>query len=169
MNAHASPNAATPTTASNSIAGKLGALGLSLPEPVKPIGNYIPAKRIGELVFVSGQIPMRAGQPIAVGTVPSQVSVDVARACAEQCVLNALTAVLTVISDLEKIVSVVRIGVFVASGPEFTDHPRVADGASELLGKLFGEAGRHVRAAVGAPGLPRGVPVEIEFTFQVRD
>jgi len=168
MNAHPSPTAAA-ATASHGIAGKLAALGLSLPEPVKPIGNYIPAKRIGDLVFVSGQIPMKAGQPIALGTVPIPVSIDQARACAEQCVLNALTALLTVISDLEKVVSVVRIGVFVASGPEFTDHPKVADGASELLGKLFGEAGRHVRAAVGSSGLPRGVPVEIEFTFHIRD
>jgi len=146
---------------------RLAELGLSLPTPPKPVAAYIPARRSGSLVYVSGQIPMENGSMIATGSLPNQVSMDVAHRCAVRCVLNGLAALKAEIGDLARVVKVVRVGAFVCSEPGFTDQPKVANAASELLVKVFGEAGQHARAAVGSVALPLGAPVEIEFLFEV--
>jgi enamine deaminase RidA (YjgF/YER057c/UK114 family) len=146
---------------------RLAALGLSLPQPAKPVAAYVPAVQCGPMVFVSGQIPLVEGALMASGTVPSQVAPDLARACARQCALNGLAAAAGLLGGLDRVRRVVRVGVFVASDPGFTAQSQVANGASELLQDLFGEAGRHARAAVGAPSLPLGAPVEVEMILEV--
>ena len=160
------------------IDSRLASLGITLPAVPGPFGAYVPAKRSGNLVFVAGQLPMRDGKLLASGPVPSQCSVEYAKAAARQCVVNALAAVRTVEPDLGRIAGVVRVGVFVSSDPAFTAQPAVANGASEfllelfanaaseLLLDLFGDAGRHVRAAVGVNALPLDATVEVEFVFE---
>lgn len=147
---------------------RLKELGLTLPTPAAPVAAYIPSRRAGNLLYIAGQIPVRDGKPIATGLVPSPVGMDLARECARQCALNGLAAARAALGSLDDIAQVVRIGVFVASDPAFTEHPKVANAASELLVEVFGEAGKHARAAVGSSSLPLGVPVEIEFLFEVR-
>lgn len=151
-----------------SVDDRLKALGISLPTPAAPVAAYIPTKRAGSLLFVSGQVPLREGKLIAMGRVPSQVSLETARECARQCVLNGLAAARAALGSLERVEQVVRVGVFVACDAEYHEQPKVANGASELLVEVFGEAGRHARAAVGCPALPLGAPVEVEFVFEVR-
>lgn len=143
-------------------------LGIRLPSPAAPVASYIPARRVGDLVFISGQIPLRDGEPVATGKVPTSVSIDLALDCARQCVLNALAALRAETGSLDRVEAVVRLGCFIASEPGFADHPTVANGASELIQSIFGDRGRHARAAVGCPSLPLNVPVEIEFLFQLR-
>ncbi|MFA6044455.1 MAG: RidA family protein [Phycisphaerales bacterium] len=149
-----------------SIEATLTELGLSLPPAPKPAGAYIPTRRSGNLVFVAGQIPMAAGQMIATGSVPGAVSMEVAQRCAVQCVLNGLAAIKAELGSLEAVKQFVRLGVFVCSEAGFTEQPKVANAASELLVKLFGEKGKHARAAVGSVALPLGAPVEIEFVVE---
>ena len=146
---------------------RLASLGLALPEPYAPVASYIPARRTGTLLFIAGQIPLRAGKLIAEGPVPSRVSPEQARECARQCVLNGLAAAKAAVGSLGAIRQVVRGGVFVCSDPGFTAQPQIANGASELLVETCGEAGRHARAAVGSVALPLGAPVEVEFLFEV--
>lgn len=146
---------------------RLHDLGLTLPTAPKPVASYIPAVRTGSMVFVSGQVPLKDGAMLASGTVPGSVSIEQAQECARQCVLNGLAALKAEIGDLGKLRRVVRVGVFVACEHGFTDHPKVANGASDLLVKLLGDAGKHARAAVGSPSLPLGAPVEVEFLFEV--
>ena len=145
---------------------RLAALGLEVPEVAKPVAVYVPAVRSGNHVFTSGQLPMRAGQLIATGKVGGDVTVEDAVACAQQCALNALAAIRTQV-PLEQVVRVVKVVVFVASTPDFTGQPGVANGVSELLGEVFGDAGRHARSAVGVPVLPLDAPVEVEMTVEV--
>jgi len=148
---------------------QLADLGLTLPETPKAVAAYVPAAQVGDLIYVSGQLPLVEGQLTATGPVPTSTSIENAQVAARICVLNALAGVHGVIEgDWSRLVRVVRVGVFVASDPDFTDQHLVANGASELLAKLLGEPGRHVRAAVGVPSLPLGASVEVEFTFQVR-
>lgn len=151
------------------IHAKLAELGLSLPQAPKPIAAYVPAVRSGNLVFVSGQLPMKDGQLLATGPVPSKCSPESAHAAARQCVLNGL-AVLgdQVGGDFSRVVRVVRVGAFVQSDDGWTEQPKVANGGSELLQQVFGEAGRHARAAVGTNALPLGASVEIELLVEVR-
>lgn len=142
-------------------------LGYSLPKPPSPVAAYVPSVRSGNLLFVAGQIPLRDGVLLATGSVPTAVSLERARECAVQCALNGLAIAQAATGDLARIGRVVRLGVFVACDASFVDHPKVANGASELLVEVFGERGKHARAAVGAPSLPLGAPVEIEFTFEL--
>ena len=147
---------------------KLAELGLSLPPAPKAVAAYVPAVRTGNLVVVSGQLPMRDGQLIATGTVPDATGLEAAQEAAGQCALNALAVLGAELDgDFDRLVRVVRVGVFVASAPGFTDQHLVANGASELLAKLLGEKGRHARAAVGVPSLPLGASVEVELLFEV--
>ncbi len=151
-----------------SIETKLTELGFALHNAPAPIAAYIPAIRAGNLVFVSGQLPLTGGQLLAMGPVPSHVSVDQAQEAAAQCVLNGLAALKSVMgNDLSKLQRVIRVGVFVQSDDDFTDQALVANGASELLESLLGENGKHVRAAVGVNTLPKNATVEIEFVFEV--
>ncbi|HUX01643.1 MAG: RidA family protein [Phycisphaerae bacterium] len=145
---------------------KLAAMGLALPPPPKPVGAYVPAVRSGNLVFVSGQLPMRDGELLVKGRVGSEVSVEEARACAQQAALNALAAVAAETGGLKHVARIVRVTGYVASAPGFTDQALVLNAASELLVEVFGEAGRHSRAAVGAAELPLGAPVELELVIE---
>jgi enamine deaminase RidA (YjgF/YER057c/UK114 family) len=145
----------------------LAELGLTLPDVVPPLAAYVPAVRTGDLVFTAGQIPMRDGALLATGKVGAGVSPEEACACAEQCALNALAAVVSVAGDLSAIQQIVKVVVYVASVPDFTGQPVVANGASELLAALFGDAGVHARSAVGAASLPLDAPVEVELVVKV--
>lgn len=145
---------------------KLDELKIDLPKLAGPFGAYIPAKRVGNLIYVAGQIPMREGKLVATGPVPSRCSLDVARDAARQCVINALAAVESLAGGIDQIAGVARVGAFVNSDLSFTEQPKVANAASELLIELFGDAGRHVRAAVGVNTLPLDASVEIEFLFE---
>ena len=147
---------------------KITQLGFELPKAAAPIGSYVPALRTGNLVFTAGQIPTRDGKLIATGSVPTDVSLQDAQAAARQCVLNALAAVEAEIGSLDDIVRIVRLNVFVNSAPRFTDQAQVANGASDFLVEVFGDAGKHTRCAVGAAELPLGAPVELDLIVQVR-
>ena len=148
---------------------QLAALGLTLPAAPKPVAAYIPAVRTGNLIYVSGQLPMKDGHLMATGPVPPVCSFEAAQAAARQCVLNGLAVIGDQIGgDFSRVVRIVRVGVFVQSDNGWTDQPKVANGGSELLQQLFGEAGRHARAAVGTNALPLGASVEIELLVEVR-
>ena len=146
---------------------RLAELGLSVPEVAKPVAAYVPAVVSGDLVFTSGQLPMRSGELMLTGKVGGEVSPEEATECAQQCVLNAIAAVKSVIGDLDRVVQVVKVVAFIASTPDFTGQPQVANGASELLGKVFGDAGVHARSAVGVPVLPLDAPVEVELIVRI--
>jgi enamine deaminase RidA (YjgF/YER057c/UK114 family) len=145
---------------------RLSELGLSVPDVPKPVASYVPAVRSGAYVYTSGQLPMRAGELMATGKVGGAVSPEDAAACAQQCALNAIAAVKSVVGDLDTVTRVVKVVCFVASMPEFTGQPQVANGASDLLGKAFGDAGVHARSAVGVPVLPLDAPVEVEILVE---
>ena len=146
---------------------RLAALGLELPEVSAPLAAYAPTARTGDLVFTAGQLPLRKGELIATGTVGGAVNSDEAVMCAQQCALNALAAVKAEVGDLAAVRRVVKVVVFVSSAPDFTGQATVANGASELLGEVFGEAGTHARSAVGVAVLPLGAPVEVELVVEV--
>lgn len=146
---------------------RLAELGLDLPPVATPLAAYVPAVRHGDLVMTSGQLPVVAGVPTTIGTVGADVSPEAAAAAARIACLNALAAAAAVSGGIKKITRIVKLTVFVASTPEFTGQPAVANGASNLLGELFGEAGAHARSAVGVAALPLGVPVELELTVAV--
>jgi enamine deaminase RidA (YjgF/YER057c/UK114 family) len=145
---------------------RLAALGLVLPPAPKPVAAYIPFRRSGNLLFVSGQIPMRSGQLVHKGLVGTDVSIEQAQECARQCCLNGLAVIRDALGSLDAVRQFVRLGVFVACPADFTDHPKVGNGASELLVEIFGDRGRHARAAVGSSSLPFGSPVEVEFLVE---
>ena len=146
---------------------RLQELGLGVPEVAAPVAAYVPAVRSQNHVFTSGQLPMRDGSLLATGKVGAEVTPDEAAACARQCALNAIAAVRAEVGELSRVVRVVKVVAFVASVPGFTGQPGVANGASELLGSVFGDAGRHARSAVGVPVLPLDAPVEVEMTVEV--
>jgi len=146
---------------------KLAELGLSVPEVAKPVAAYVPAVRTGNYVFTSGQLPMKSGELMTTGKVGAEVTQEEAVACAQQCALNAIAAVKAEIGDLSLVKRIVKVVAFVASTPDFTGQPQVANGASELFGKVFGDAGVHARSAVGVPVLPLDAPVEVEILVEV--
>jgi enamine deaminase RidA (YjgF/YER057c/UK114 family) len=146
---------------------KLAQLGLKLPDVPKPAGVYVPALRNGNLVYTSGQLPMVDGALPATGKVGAAVSAEQAKELAQRCALNALAAVKSVVGDLAKVRRVVKVVGFVASDPGFTAQPGVINGASELLGEVFGDAGVHARSAVGVAVLPLDAPVEVEIVVEV--
>jgi enamine deaminase RidA (YjgF/YER057c/UK114 family) len=151
-----------------SLADKLKTLGIVLPTVPKPAHAYVPAKRVGSLIFVAGQLPMKDGKLLASGPVPGRCSIDAAKAAARQCVINGLAAAASLEGALDAITGVVRVGAFVSSDLSFTQQSQVANGASELLLELFGDAGQHARAAIGVNVLPLDASVEIEFVFQTQ-
>ena len=146
---------------------KLAELGLAVPDVAKPVAAYVPAVRTGNHVYTSGQLQMRDGQLMATGKVGGEVSQEDAVECARQCGLNALAAIRAEIGELSAIKRVVKVVAFVASTTDFTAQPQVANGVSELLGEVFGDAGRHARSAVGVPVLPLDAPVEVELVVEV--
>ena len=147
---------------------QLRRMGLDLPPAPKPVGVYVPAVRTGNLVFVSGQLPMKDGRLLATGHVGREVSLETAQACARQAALNALAVVAAEAGGLANVVRVVRLTGHVASAAGFTDQAKVMNAASELVGEAFGDAGRHSRAALGAAELPLAAPVELEMIVEVR-
>jgi enamine deaminase RidA (YjgF/YER057c/UK114 family) len=146
---------------------KLAELGLSVPDVAKPVAVYVPAVRSGQHVFTSGQLPMRSGELMTTGKVGGEVTLEEAAACAQQCGLNAIAAVKAEIGDLALVKRVVKVVCFVASTPDFTGQPQVANGVSELLGSVFGDAGVHARSAVGVTALPLDAPVEVELIVEI--
>ena len=146
---------------------RLAKLGLELPQVAKPLAAYIPAVRSGSLVFTSGQLPTVNGALPASGKVGAEVGADEAKRLAERCALNALAAIKAEIGELSRVRRVVKVVGFVASAPDFTGQPAVVNGASELLGTVFGEAGVHARSAVGVAVLPLDAPVEVELTVEI--
>jgi len=150
------------------VSQRLAELGIDLPPVVPPVAAYVPATIHGDLVYTSGQLPMVAGSLPATGKVGDGhglVPADDARQYARQCALNAIAAAAGVAGGVDRLAGVVKVTGFVASVPEFTGQPVVINGASELLGEVFGEAGRHARSAVGVPVLPLDSPVEVEVVF----
>lgn len=147
---------------------KLKELAITLPEAPKPVAAYVPCVRTGNLVFVSGQVPFVAGQLPKKGKLGADVTLEEGQQFARQAVINALAVVKAEIGSLDKVVRVVRVGVFVASANDFVDQPKVGNGASELLLQVFGDAGRHARAAVGVNVLPLDAPVEVELLVEVQ-
>lgn len=145
----------------------LAKLGYALPQPAKPVAAYVPTARTGNLVYVAGQLPFVDGKLPKTGRLGEGVTLDEGQAFARQCVLNALAAVKAEVGDLSRVKRVVRVGAFVASSNDFFDQPQVANGASELLQQVFGDAGRHARAAVGVNALPLNAPVEVELLVEV--
>jgi enamine deaminase RidA (YjgF/YER057c/UK114 family) len=151
-------------TVSQTLAG----LGIDLPDVVPPVAAYIPAKAHGDLIYTSGQLPMVAGALAATGKVGDGhglVPASDAKSYARQCALNAIAAAAAVAGGVDRLTGVVKLTGFVASVPEFTGQPGVINGASEILGEIFGDAGRHARSAVGVPVLPLDSPVEVEVVF----
>jgi enamine deaminase RidA (YjgF/YER057c/UK114 family) len=148
---------------------RLAELGLILPTPPEPVASYVPVVRMGSLLVVSGQIPFVDGRGalLSIGAVPERASIEQATAAARQCALNAIAIVDRELGGaLDRVVRIVRLGVFVASEPGFGEQPRIANGASDLLVEIFGDRGRHARAAVGVSALPLDATVEIEMTVE---
>jgi len=148
------------------VADRLAELGLELPPLTKPVAAYVPAVVTGNLVFTAGQLPFVSGTLAATGKFGDALGADDGQALARTCVLNALAAAESVIGSLDRVTRVVKVVAFVASTPDFTGQPGVANGASELLGQIFGDAGQHARSAVGVPVLPLDAPVEVELILE---
>lgn len=143
-------------------------LGIALPEAAAPVANYVPAVRVGKMLFISGQIPLRSGQLAVSGKVGIDVDETRAAEAARICVINVLAQVKAALGSLNKVSRVVRLGVFVASADGFTRQPQVANAASDLMVAVFGDQGRHARAAVGVNVLPLDATVEVEAIFEVK-
>jgi enamine deaminase RidA (YjgF/YER057c/UK114 family) len=148
---------------------RLKVLGLTLPPAPKPVAAYVPFVRTGNLIFVSGQLPFQDGKLIATGSVPTTTSIEAATAAARQAALNGLAVLADAAGGLDRIRKIIRVGVFVCSDVGFTEQPKVANGASEFLQQIFGEAGRHARAAVGNIALPLGASVEVELLAEIME
>lgn len=149
-------------------AQRLRELGYKLPEVPSPAGSYVPASRSGALVFTAGQVPFRDGELPWKGKVGDAVSLEDAKKAARVCALNALAAAAAEAGGLDSLARIVRVTGYVASAPGFNRQPEVLNGASDLLGEVFGEAGRHARSAVGVAELPLDAPVEVEIVAEVR-
>jgi enamine deaminase RidA (YjgF/YER057c/UK114 family) len=149
-----------------SVSDKLAELGIELPAVVAPLAAYVPAVRTGNLVYTSGQLPMQAGELAVLGKVGADVTPEQGKALARICALNALAAVHSLVG-IDTVTRVVKVVGFVASAPGFNGQPGVINGASQLLGEVFGDAGAHARSAVGVSELPLNAPVEVELIVEV--
>jgi enamine deaminase RidA (YjgF/YER057c/UK114 family) len=150
------------------IADKLNSLGLTIPEVPRPVAAYVPALQAGDLVFTAGQLPLVNGELKFKGKLGADLTVAEGREAAKFCAVNCLAAVKGLIGDLEQVAQIVKVAGYVASAPGFTEQPQVLNGASELLVQVFGDAGRHARAAVGVAELPLGAAVEVEITVRLK-
>lgn len=156
----------------SAVEDRLAELGLTVPDVAKPVAAYVPALQDGRRIYTSGQLPMKDGAMVQTGKVgegDGLVSAEDAKQLAQLCALNAIAAVKSVVGDLDKVTQVVKVVGFVASDPAFTGQPTVINGASELLGKAFGDAGIHARSAVGVAVLPLDAPVEVEIVVALAD
>lgn len=146
---------------------RLKELGITLPEPAKPIANYIPSVRVGNLLFLAGHGPLRDGKATARGKLGKELSVEEGYKVARDVGLNLLASARAALGSLDKVKRVVKVLGMVASAEGFTDQPKVLNGFSDLMVEVFGENGRHARSAVGMAELPMGIPVEIEMILEV--
>jgi enamine deaminase RidA (YjgF/YER057c/UK114 family) len=146
---------------------RLEQLGVDLPSPAAPVAAYVPTVRTGNLVYVSGQVPTVDGKPTHLGHLGDDVDLENGRAAARTCAINVIAALKAELGQLSQVRRIVKVTGFVASTSGFTDAPKVVNAASELFGEVFGDAGRHARAAVGVAALPLGVPVEVEAIVEV--
>ena len=151
----------------SAVEDRLAAAGHAVPEVVPPLAAYVPAAQTGSLVFTAGQLPFVKGELPATGKLGGGVEIETAKELAGVCALNALGAIKALIGDLDRVTRVVKVTVFVASAPDFSSQPAVANGASELLGVAFGDAGIHARSALGVAVLPLDAPVEVELIVEV--
>ncbi len=150
------------------IEARLAELGIVLPDAPAPVANYVPFVVSGDLVVVSGQIPMRDGKPAFVGKLGAEVSIEQGQQAAQLCTVNLLAQLRAACGgDLDRVVRVVRLGGFIAAGPGFTQHAAVMNGASDLAVAIFGDAGRHARSTIGVPSLPLDAAVEVEGMFRI--
>jgi enamine deaminase RidA (YjgF/YER057c/UK114 family) len=147
--------------------GRLHEMGLTLPAAPAPLASYVPVTTSGNLAFVAGQVPLDEGNLQVRGKLGEEVDLQTGAAAARRCVLQALAALKAELGSLDRVHRIVKVSVFVASAAGFTDQPRVANGASDLLVEVFGDAGRHARSAVGVAELPLGAPVEVELTVEI--
>lgn len=148
---------------------KIKQMGIEIPEPVKPLAAYIPAMQVGNLVMTSGQVPISAGTVKFQGKVGKDLTEEEGKEAAKLCAINCLSAIKSVIGSLDKIKRVLKLTVFISSAEGFTAQPKVANGASEFIGEIFGEAGKHVRSAVGVSELPLNSAVEIEMIVEINN
>lgn len=147
---------------------RLAELGIDIPTAVVPSANYVPARRSGSMVYIAGQVPTANGKDQYVGKVGRDLSLEEAQKAARLCAINILAQLKAALGgSLDGVVGCVRLGGFVNATPEFGDHPKVINGASDLMVQVFGDAGRHARAAVGCVSLPRNVAVEVDAIFEV--
>lgn len=152
----------------NKFEARLAELGIDLPNAAPPAANYVPARKSGSLIYIAGQVPTAGGKDQYVGKVGQDVSIEDAQKAARLCAINILAQLRTALGgSLSGVVGCVRLGGFVNTTPEFGDHPKVINGASDLMVEVFGDAGRHARAAVGCNSLPRNVAVEVDAIFEV--
>jgi enamine deaminase RidA (YjgF/YER057c/UK114 family) len=142
-------------------------LGITLPTPAAPVAAYVPTVEVGGMLFVSGQLPFKDGH-VMVGRLGDDITVETGREAARACAIMLLAQIKAALGDLERVAQIVKLNIFVNSDARFTDQPKVGDGASTLMVEIFGDAGRHARAAVGVPALPLGAAVEIDAIVAVR-
>lgn len=145
---------------------QLQTLGIALPTPVAPLGSYVPGKKSGTQIVTSGQLPIDADGQLAAGRLGADLDVEAGQAAARQAVLNALAIAADIAGGIDQITSIFKVVVFVNSTPDFTEQAAVANGASDVLAQIFGDAGRHIRSAVGMVSLPKNAAVEVELTVE---
>lgn len=146
---------------------RLAELGLELPPAAAPVASYVPVRISAGLAFVAGQVPIEEGRVLSTGKLGADVAIEDGREAARRCALQALAALREALGSLDRVQGIVKVDVFVASAPGFTDQPKVANGASDLLVEVFGDEGRHARAAVGVAELPLGASVEVAVVAQI--
>ncbi len=147
---------------------RLAELGITLPAPTVPLANYVPFVISGNLVVVSGQVPLRDGKPTHTGKLGAEIGIEEGQAAARQCILNGLAHLRVACGgDLDRVCRVVRLGGFIACTPDFSRHTEVMDAASTIAVEVFGDHGRHARTTIGVAALPRNVPVEVEGLFEI--
>ena len=151
-----------------SIDQRLAELGITLPQPAAPVAAYVPAVEIGGLLHISGQISFAEDDSLILGRLGDGLDLAAGQAAARRCGIMLLAQLRNALGSLDRVERIVKLGVFVASTGDFTDQPKVANGASELMQDVFGEAGRHARSAVGVPVLPLGVAVEVDAVVQIK-
>ena len=149
------------------VSDRLEELGIQLPPAARPVASYVPVTQGGGLAFVAGQLPLEEGKPLVTGRVGESVSVEQGQELARRCALQALSALKEELGSLDRVRRILKVTVWVASGEGFVEQPKVANGASDVLVEVFGEAGKHARAAVSAPSLPLGAPLEVELIADV--
>jgi enamine deaminase RidA (YjgF/YER057c/UK114 family) len=148
---------------------RLADLGIEVPPVVRPVASYVPTVRTGSLVYTAGQVPLRGGELVATGKVGAEISPEQGAELAKICAINVIAALKAEVGELSRVVRIVKVVGFVASAPDFSGQPQVMNGASDLFGAVFGDAGAHARSAVGVAVLPLNSPVEVEAIVEVAD